>query len=166
MKIDEIASLILIFSIFIAVFLISYTVILPHEGEHFTNFYILNKNRVASGYPTEITIGKSEIFIIGITNYEYRDINYLVEIYLTNETFNITRNSTTIENMKLINSLSASLSHNNTKEWDYIFTIRDTGYNRIELLLFKEEDLPLEAEGQDRINASYHELYIHYTMKE
>jgi len=56
------------------------------EEERFTEFYVLNKDGKAYGYPTNVSLGNDTSIIVGIANHEGRAINYTLEIWLVNYT--------------------------------------------------------------------------------
>jgi hypothetical protein len=61
--------------------------------------------------------------------------------------------------------LALTLAHNETRIIPYNLSIKKTGYNRIEFLLFNESVPGLEVTGSDRINASYRDLHLEVTVR-
>lgn len=94
MKIDKIASYILIALIVLAVAAVVYITINPAPSERFTEFYILGPDEKAGNYPTNLTVGENGTVIIGIVNHEGTAANYEVVVRLNdailkNETFKL-----------------------------------------------------------------------------
>ena len=56
------------------------------EEDGFTEFYVLNADGKAYGYPSNVSLGNDTSIIVGIANHEGRAINYTVEIWLVNYT--------------------------------------------------------------------------------
>ncbi|KAA0004124.1 MAG: DUF1616 domain-containing protein [Thermoplasmata archaeon] len=81
-KVDRVLTISLLFAIAISIFLLIYIIATPHEGEKFTEFYILGPGGKAEGYPTNISTNETAKVIIGIANHEGKPINYTVETWL------------------------------------------------------------------------------------
>jgi uncharacterized membrane protein len=140
-------------------------ILIPKEGEKFTEFYILGQNGTAADYPTNLIEGSSEQVIIGIDNHEYQDTNYVVEIWLTNITFNTTTNTTFVSQMERLDRFSLSLQHNVFYQEDRRFTAPATGFNKLLFLLFKDTAPPDQITGYERINSSYRNLQLLVTVE-
>ncbi len=54
----------------------AYVIVMPKQGETFTEFYLLGPGGNASDYPTNLTVGQNASVIIGIVNHEYTTVNY------------------------------------------------------------------------------------------
>ena len=123
---DRILSIILVISIIIAVSATAYVIVVPKEGEKFTEFYILGQNGTASDYPTNLTVGQTGNVTIGIVNHEYSDVNYEMVIKLNNQT---------------INDTNITLSNNQTYLQPFMFTPSTYGQNQeLEFELYKLPD--------------------------
>jgi uncharacterized membrane protein len=61
---------------------IVYVVTAPHEGERFTEFYILGPGGKADNYPTNLVLGEDADVRLGIVNHEYEEVSYQVEIVI------------------------------------------------------------------------------------
>jgi hypothetical protein len=68
--------------------------------------------------------------------------------------------------MDSLDRQSLVLSHNETRTIPYNLSLKKTGYNRVEFLLFNETVPGPEVPGSDRINASYRDLYLRVNVKE
>ena len=134
--VDRILTIILIISILASIITLIYVIVTPKQGEKFTEFYILGDNGKADGYPTRMEAGKNSSLIVGITNHEYRLINYTLNISIENQT---------------LNTMQVTLMHNSTWEEKVLFTSEKTGDNlKLQFLLFKE----------DNITAPYRDLHL------
>ena len=123
---DRILSIVLVISIIIAVSATAYVIVVPKEGEKFTEFYILGQNGTASDYPTNLTVGQAGNVTIGIVNHEYSDVNYEMVIKLNNQT---------------INDTNITLSNNQTYLQPFTFTPGTYGQNQeLEFELYKLPD--------------------------
>lgn len=147
----------------VAIAAIVFVILVPTEGEHYTEFYILGEDGVAAGYPELIRIGVPETVIIGVNNHEYRSVDYWMEVYLLNETTGW--NESIINAMVPLDQFLVTLPHDQNEERVYTFIVNETGYNRLEFLLFNETVPPEQVIGADRINASYRDLYLRIRME-
>jgi len=108
----------------------AYFVLVPQEKEPFTEFYILGTNGMANNYTTEYIQGESGTYIIGITNNEYRTMNYTMEVKLENKSLPLP------EKLQHIR-----LAHNTTLEEPLEITPPFEGKNmKLEFLLFNETE--------------------------
>lgn len=106
---DKALSVILAIAIISSVIALAYVVIVPKEGEHFSEFYLLGPGGKATGYPNNLTVGQGASVIVGIANHEYRDVNYSVEVWLSNMTY--ANNITTVNRLYYFGSFEQTLSH-------------------------------------------------------
>jgi uncharacterized membrane protein len=123
---DKILSIVLIIFIILAVSATAYAIVIPKEGEKFTEFYILGSNGTASDYPTNLTSGETGNVTVGIVNHEYSTINYKLIIKLNNQ---------------VIDEKNITLSSNQTYSEPFTFVPYSYGQNHeLELLLYKLPD--------------------------
>ncbi|TAJ45310.1 DUF1616 domain-containing protein [Methanofollis fontis] len=159
-RLDRALSAILVLAIIAAVATTVYVIVVPKEGEHFTEFYILGDGGKAADYPTDFFAGTNQSLIIGVGNHEYRNVTYTVEVLLTNQTFDTATNTSTVHEMERIGRFSLEIPHNETVEEPYAFSVDRTDMNRLQFLLFNET-VPADAIwGTDRVNASYRDLHL------
>ncbi|EKF85115.1 DUF1616 domain-containing protein [Methanobacterium formicicum] len=125
MDFDKTVSIIILIILIIGVIGVVYIILNPVESKGFTEFYILNSNGSAGNYPTNLTIGDKGNIIIGITNNEHLNSNYLVKIK---------RNNT------LLKQENVSLGNGEKKEITYNFTAATTGQYKLEFDLYKLPD--------------------------
>ncbi|MBO8183278.1 MAG: DUF1616 domain-containing protein [Archaeoglobus sp.] len=144
-RLDKVLTVILVISIVAAISALIYVIVTPKQGEKFTEFYILGPSGKAEGYPRELKKGEIAEVIIGIANHEYRVVNYTVEIWLVNATFE--NNTTILHHMFFVDSFSVTLNHtdvniegNWTPQWEKVFnfSINRTGSYKLWFLLFKD----------------------------
>jgi uncharacterized membrane protein len=161
---DRILSIILLVAIFAAVATTVYVIVVPKEGEKFTEFFILGEKQKAADYPTRLMTGTNGSLFIGIGNHEYRNITYTVETYLVDMRFNETTNTTTLRAMNPVSRFTVQVPHNETVITPYSFTARSKEFNRIEFLLFNETVPDDSVTGIDRIGRSYRDLHLWITI--
>jgi uncharacterized membrane protein len=126
-------------------------VIVPHEGERFTEFYILGLGGNASGYSTELRLKEKASVTIGLVNHEYKTINYNIEIWLVNQTtfFNSSTNEeeTVYHNFWFIDKITTTLNHFQIEieqpwqsqwEYNYTFSINHNGTFKLAFLLYTQ----------------------------
>ncbi|MCQ8893776.1 MAG: DUF1616 domain-containing protein [Methanolinea sp.] len=165
-RLDRALSLLLIVSIVAAVGTTVYVIVVPKEGEKFTEFYILGKEGKAADYPTELVLFRPESVIIGIGNHEYRNVTYFVEILLLDQQFDPVTNTSSILSMDRLSSFSVTLPHNATYQERYTFVPENPQGNQVKFLLFMDGTPPDTVWGTDRINASYRDLHLWVRVKE
>ncbi|HIJ07350.1 MAG: Uncharacterized protein XE11_1070 [Methanomicrobiales archaeon 53_19] len=159
-RLDRALSIILICAIILAIGTTIYVIVVPKEGEKFTEFYILGEKGKAADYPTNFRAGTEQFVIIGIGNHEYRNVTYTAMIYGFNQQFDTGTNTSTILSSVPIGSFSTEIAHNETEERTFTFMVNDTSINRIQFLLFDEE---LPAPGlppAELVNSSYRDLHL------
>jgi uncharacterized membrane protein len=164
-RVDRILSVILIIAILAAVLTTVYVIAVPKEGERFTEFFVLGEKQKAADYPERITVGQHYPLFIGVGNHEYRNITYTVETWGMNMEFDNLTNSSRILVMDPLSSRSLMLAHNETMVIPYDLSVEQTGYNRVEFLLFNETVPGPDVSSGDRINASYRDLHLWMTVR-
>ncbi len=144
-RVDRVLSIVLVAAVLVAVVTTVFIVVVPKEGEKFTEFYILGPKGKAADYPTEFMAGTPQTVIIGIGNHEYREITYTVETFAVESRLDDATNQSTVVSATLLDRFSVTVPHNQTVEQPYSFRVMDSDTNRLEFLLFKEtppENLP------------------------
>ncbi len=161
---DRALSLLLIVAIIAAVATTVFVIVVPKEGEKFTEFFILGEKGMAADYPTLLAVGEPGRLSIGIGNHEYRNITYTVETYLVTMTFDPKTNTSSLRAMDLLDSFKVPVADNQTVLTPYTFSVNTTTYNRIEFLLFNQTVPGASVRGMDRINRSYRDLHLWLTI--
>jgi uncharacterized membrane protein len=157
---DRILSIILLIAIIAAVLTTVFVIVVPKEGEKFTEFFILGENQKAADYPTHLLTGGKNSLFIGVGNHEYRTINYTVETYAMNMVFDEKTNTTTLVAMDPLDRYMVQVPHNQTVIQPYSFSTPSSSTNRIEFLLFNETVPDRQVTGMERINQSYRDLHL------
>jgi uncharacterized membrane protein len=164
---DRFLSVILILVMIIVVLGTIYVIVIPKEGgERFTEFYVLGEKQIAADYPDQIIVGQDYPVFIGVGNYEKQDMPYTIETWLLHTEFDNVTNTSRIITMDPNDHLSFTLAHNATTIIPYNLSLKKTGYDRVEFLLFNESVPGLEVTGSNRINASYRDLHLWVTVRE
>jgi uncharacterized membrane protein len=163
-RMERVLSIVLFVSILLAIGATVYVIVVPKEGEHFTEFYILGEKGKAADYPREIEVGSEYSVIIGIGNHEYRDMTYTVEFHAMNLTFDPVTNKSIENGMQMLEQWSVTVPHNSTFEEHWNFSLSQGGWNRLEFLLFNETVPDPSIRGLERINASYRDLHLWIEM--
>ncbi len=157
---DRVASVLLITGVIAAALVAVYVVVVPKEGESFTEFYLLGPNHLAADYPKEFVPGKVLTITIGIGNHEFAGVTYFVEIFAVNQSAGSVNGQVIIDRMERVGGYERSLAHNTTQEDTVSFAVGDTGFNQVRFLLFRAPPPPDTVKGPDRIHASYRDLRL------
>ena len=152
---DRALTLILVISILASIFALVYVIVTPKHGEKFTEFYILGPGGKAADYPTNLRAGQNATIILGIANHEYREVDYTVEIWLVNASYE--NNRSVVHQMFFVDRLNVTLSPtdiniegNWTPQWEvpYSFSINKPGRYKLWFLLFKDHVPPLPSKPE------------------
>jgi len=163
---DRILSIILLVAIIGAIATTVFVIVVPKEGEKFTEFFILGEKQKAADYPTRLVTGTNSSLYIGIGNHEYRPVNYTVETYFVKMTFDENTNASTLHAMDRIDRFPVQVAHNQTTILPYtIMPVAAGDYNRIEFLLFNETIPDDGITGTERINQSYRDLHLWVSVR-
>ena len=115
---------------------------------------------MADDYPEKSFAGTEQFVWLGIGNHEYRDVSYTVEPLLLNAEWDSTTNSSVIHSSKVLDRFYVDVADNSTYLEMYNFTIYDTGYNRLEFLLYNETVPDIGASAEDKMAAAYRDLHL------
>ena len=100
-----------------------YVSVTPTEtADPYTEFYVLGPDGNASGYPTNLTVGETGEFVVGITNHEHEAMEYTVVARLGD---------------RRVANRSVRVGDERTWEDTVSFTARDPGEHRLRILLYK-----------------------------
>jgi len=128
-RLDKALTIFMTISILLSVTTLVYIILIPKEGEHFTEFYILGPEGKADNYTTKYVVGEKGTVIVGIINHEYRPMNYTMEIKLKNKSLPLPKNQKKI-----------SLANNEIWKEPVTFTPSEGKNMKLEFLLFNETD--------------------------
>ena len=179
-KLDKTLIIILIASIIITAALFIYVMATPRTGEKFTAIYLLGPDGTITNYPMTLSAGENATIIIGVTNHEYRTIDYTIEIWLIDQT--TFYNESTNENEDLYNNawfidkINVTLDYESIDanglwkpqwEYNYTFNIDKVGEDfKFAFLLFTTptEDYSYDKDYKNimkqKINSAYEEVYL------
>jgi len=85
-RFDRVLSVVLVLAIGASLVAVSYAVLVPKPGEHFTEFYLLGANGTLGNYTTNYTVGVLSPVTVGIINHEARDVTYELVVSANNST--------------------------------------------------------------------------------
>jgi len=125
-RLDKTLSITLILLVvgIIAVLCYGYLVVIPREGEQFTEFYVVTPGGEASNYPSELTVGKEATVVLGVVNHEGQETNYLISV--------------TIDGVKNGEMVSLILSPGEKREEEISFVPQKAVRNqKVEFILYK-----------------------------
>lgn len=159
-KFDTVLSLILIAAIVVAALTTVYVIAFPKDGEKFTEFYILGDDKMADNYPDKFFTGMEQFVWVGINNQEYRDVYYTVDTLLLNASWDSATNTSVIYSSENLDRFTVYLADNTTYLEKYNFTLFDTGYNRLEFLLYNESVPAADASAQEKMDMAYRDLHL------
>lgn len=113
-------------ALFTSIIGVMYLAVNPLETttEPYTEFYILGPEGNASGYPTNLIVGETGQFTVGISNHEHEKMRYTVVLILENET---------------ITQWMVTVAEGETWEDTFSFTPDETGRKRLRVLLYRGE---------------------------
>jgi hypothetical protein len=80
-------------------------------------------------------------------------------------TYDTSTNTSRIDAYQPLDSFSATISHNETREFSYNFTVDDQEFNRLQFLLFNGTVPGPGVTGPERIDASYRDLHLWITVR-
>lgn len=108
----------------------------PTPTESYTEFYILDDDGDAEGYPTNLTVGETGRVIVGISNREHADQTYTVELVLAGET---------------LDSRTISVPDQRTTDFTVSFSASEPGRQKLHFLLYRTEETSGEPYRQLRL---------------
>lgn len=125
-RIDKALTVILVITIILSISALVYVVVIPKQGEKFTEFYILGPKGKAYDYPTSVVTGQNSTVIVGIVNHEYVTVNYTMRMAIQNST---------------LSSRDVRLDNNQTRESPVVYELQRVGNNqKLDFLLYKEHN--------------------------
>jgi len=164
-RVDRMLGGILSFLILTAIITTIFVFTAPKGEEGYSEFYVLDENRTTSNFPSVINITQSYPMHIGTGNHEYRNVTYTIETWTVHTEFNNITNTSRIVTMEPNDRMSFTLADNMTAIIPYNLSVKQTGYDRVEFLLFNESIPGFDVTGRDRINASYRNLHLWLTVR-
>lgn len=150
--------ILLILSILLFVGVTVVILAMPPEGEHYTEFYLLDADQSMTNlsYP-DLSHGSFPL-IIGIRNHEYRPVTYTVEVIGVNSTLDPITNTSVIQQMTALSAFNITILQNETMQVHDDQALPPSGCNMLQFLLFIDDAPDPTVWGQDRVNWSYRHL--------
>lgn len=94
-------------------------------ADPYTEFYILGTDGNASDYPTNLSVGETGNFIVGITNREHRTVTYTIVLRMGDG---------------ILDSRTNSVNEGTTWEEPVSFEPQSSGRQKLEILLYLGSD--------------------------
>ncbi|MGA1820918.1 MAG: DUF1616 domain-containing protein [Thermoplasmatota archaeon] len=135
---DKALTVGIVIMMIISVSLLVYIVVVPREGESFTEFYILGESGKAEEYPSLIHAGSEQLVYIGIENHEHRMMNYTLVGMIRDGAENESVGSFDhiLVEPDRNPSMEISVRDGENVEMDVNFTIMEIGLHRLRFYLF------------------------------
>lgn len=108
----------------------------PDPSQPYTEFYVLDDDGDAEGYPTNLTVGQTGRVIVGISNHEDGDETYTVAVVLADRT---------------VTTRTVPVAAERTRELSVSFAATDPGRKRLRFYLYR---------GSDRSGTPYRRLRL------
>lgn len=122
-RIERVLTLLLLAALVASVAGVVYVSVTPTQtADPFTEFYVLGPDGNASGYPTNLTVGETGEFVVGITNHEHESMEYAIVATLGD---------------RPVTNRSVRVPNDETWEDTIAFTARESGEYRLRILLYK-----------------------------
>lgn len=125
-----------------SVSLLIYIIVVPREGESFTEFYILGPTGMAEKYPRNMYLDQEEFLYIGVGNHEHERTNYTLVMTLDSRARNTTVES--FDNVTVSRSfqpsMEISVGDDKTLEIPCNFSVLEAGAFKLRFLLFRDGD--------------------------
>ncbi|TKR25473.1 DUF1616 domain-containing protein [Natronomonas salsuginis] len=141
-RLDGLLNVALACSIVLAVGVVGFAIMVPPDGESFTEFYLLGEDDdgelVIDNYPEEFVVGESQSVVVGIGNHENQPMDYTIVVQL--QEVEISGNETTVvERRELDRFDSPSIADNETWQTEHDITPTMTGEDlRVQYLLYRD----------------------------
>jgi uncharacterized membrane protein len=176
-KLNNILTVLIIISILMALMVVAYTSITVTKNEKFTEFYILPTDRNTTHYLKNLNIGEKYNLILGVLNHEYKTIDYVIEIWLINQSIYYNEleneNETIINSMWFIDKIPITLGHKDfektlTTQWEYNYSlyINKIGSFKLVFLLFTSPTGPYSKDvdyadiAEEKTSNAYRENHL------
>jgi uncharacterized membrane protein len=124
----------------LSVGMLIYIIVVPREGESFTEFYVLGSGHMADDYPGNFPAGEIQNIYLGIGNHEHRVMNYSVFMSISDNSDNKTVGS--FDNVTVSTLvrpwMEISVRDGETMEIPCNFSITQIGSYKLRLLLYHD----------------------------
>jgi len=155
---DAALNVVLVLSIVVAMSSVGYAVLVPQQGESFSELYLLTETEdgdlVADDYPTEFELGEGRELIVGVGNHEHEQTNYSVVVQL--QRIRGENNSTSVVRRDSLAAFDSNVGHNDTWHRRHTVTPTFAGTNlRLQYLLYRGE-----PPAEPRLENAYRENHL------
>ena len=137
---DKILTVGIAIMMVLSVGLLIYIIVVPREGESFTEFYVLGSGGMADDYPRYFKVDVPQSIYIGIGNHEHRDMNYTLFMTIDQQAENSTVES--MDNVSISRDsqplMEIGVKDGETVEIPCNFTVTDVGSYKLRLLLYHD----------------------------
>ncbi len=137
---DKVLTVGIVIMMILSVGMLVYIIVVPREGEAFTEFYVLGSGGMADDYPRNLHVGESRSIFLGVGNHEHRTINFTVVLSIDPSAENVTVPS--LDNITLSTthqpSLMVQVRDGSTLDIPCNFTIHQPGSYKLQLLLYRD----------------------------
>jgi uncharacterized membrane protein len=155
-SIDKVIAISLVVCIALIVITAVYIVLTPHEGEGYTEFYILGHDGTVQGIPSNLTVNETAIVVIGMVCHEHQSLNYSIVASAGNATQDTQDgNWTTIHDMAAGRNISITtvLNDEQRMEKEFLFYFSRPGIYKVTWnLYFDGVDQEYELHAWVRVN--------------
>ena len=138
---DKVLTVGIVIMMLLSVGMLVYIIVVPREGEAFTEFYVLGSGGMADDYPRNFLVGESRSIFIGVGNHEHRAMNFTIVLSIDTTAENVTVPS--LDDLILSTayrpSLAVQVKDGSTIEIPCNFTIDQPGSYKLQLLLYRGE---------------------------
>ena len=108
---NKILFCVLLTTILVCIGFIVYLALTPNPEDRFTEFYLLNTDGKAAGYPVEIKAGQPATVILGVVNHETNPATYKVQIMVNGAIINTLETGNLLNNQKLERKIDITLNN-------------------------------------------------------
>lgn len=138
---DKVLTVGIVIMMLLSVGMLVYIIVVPREGEAFTEFYVLGSGGMADDYPRNFLVGESRSIFLGVGNHEHRSMNFTIVLSIDPTAENVTVPS--LDDLTLSTayrpSLAVQVKDGSTLEIPCNFTIDQPGSYKLQLLLYRGE---------------------------
>ncbi len=138
---DKVLTVGIVVMMVLSVGMLIYIIVVPREGEAFTEFYVLGSGGMADDYPRNFIVGEPRSIFIGVGNHEHRTMNFTIVLSIDPTAENVTVSS--LNDLTLSTAyrpnLGIQVKDGSTLEIPCNFTIDQPGSYKLQLLLFRGE---------------------------
>jgi uncharacterized membrane protein len=164
-RLDGLLNVALACSILLAVGVVGFAIMVPPDGESFTEFYLLGENDdgelVIDNYPEEFVVGESQSVVVGIGNHENQPMDYTIVVQL--QAVEVSGNETTVvERQEVDRFESPTIADNETWQTKRGITPTVTGEElRLQYLLYRDS-----VPGTPTVDNAYRDNHLWIDVSE